>query len=293
MELRHLRTFLALAEELHFGRTAARLHVAQSAVSQTIRALEEELGVPLFVRSKRQVTLAPAGHAFVDNARGVLAELERGAQAARAAGSGETGQLVIGLSLAAALTAVPRLIARFRERHPAVEVRIEPSSSVEQLAMLRSGRCDVGFMPLNPELSGFETRIVELAPLMVLAPNGHPLARKKSLPLTALADQPLIFLRRTAEPRTYAAFERRCMAAGFVPRIVVEAGQVEILLGLVAAGVGLSVVPRFIASMRFPGVVAVPLVPAGKGGIIAVWHPPTISPPGRRFVSVLPEPPPL
>jgi DNA-binding transcriptional LysR family regulator len=290
MELRHVRTFLVLAEELHFGRAAARMHVAQSAVSQTLRALEDELGVQLFVRSKRQVALAPAGHGFREHARRVLGELERAAAAARAAASGETGQLVVGLSLAAALTVVPRLIAQFRKRHPGVEVRIEPASSVEQLEMLRSGRCDLGFMPLNPELVGFASRLVEPSRLVALIPATHALARKKSLPWRALADQPLIFLRRSAEPRTYAAFERRCLAHGFAPRVVVEAGQVEILLGLVAAGVGLSCVPEFVARMRFPGVKAVPLEPPGRAGIIAVWHPETLSPPGQRFLACLPTP---
>src|SRR4051812_26991066 len=133
MELRHLRVFRTLAEELHFGRTAARLHTAQSAISQTVKDLEAEVGAALFARTKRQVTLTAAGAALLTSARAALVEVERGCKNARRAADGQTGTLTLRYGMLASLTVLPRAVARFARAHPDVEVRVQPGGSADQL----------------------------------------------------------------------------------------------------------------------------------------------------------------
>src|SRR4051812_12451920 len=146
MELRHIRTFVVLAAELHFGRAARKLRVAQSAVSQTLRGLEEEMGVVLLSRTKRHVSLTPAGAQFLEYARASLSQLEQGTAAARHVARGDEGELRLSFTLMSALTLLPRAVAKFQKAYPRVRLVISPGGSVEQLEAIRQGRCDVGFM---------------------------------------------------------------------------------------------------------------------------------------------------
>lgn len=227
MELRHVRTFLVLVEQLHFGRAARKLSVAQSAVSQTLRSLEEELGVILLSRTKRSVALTAAGAQFADYARASLAQLEQGAAAARHAASGEEGELRLHFTLMASLTVLPRVVARFQKSYPLVRLTITPGGSTEQLAAIRGGQCDIGFMAFKREIAPLATEVIARAALVAVLPSRHALARRPNLELADLAGERFIFLKQQSEPQIYQYFLANCARAGFEPRVVMEVEHVE------------------------------------------------------------------
>jgi len=289
MELRQLRAFLVLAEELHFGRTAARLRVAQSAVSYALKGLESELGVELVTRSKRKVALTSAGESFRIHAAQSLQGLERAAVRARRAAQGEEGSLSLRFSFMAGLTILPRAIARFQRRYPTVELRIEPGGTVGQLDAIRTGRCDIGFMAFQRDIAPLATELVQGAPLVVLLPADHSLARRKRVEFAALATERFVFLKNASEPELHARFRGRCAAAGFEPNIVFEIEHIEALLALIAAGVGVACVPGFVRALAFPGVALRPIQPEIPTGISAVWDPRRESMATRNFLTILGE----
>ncbi|RYZ05603.1 MAG: LysR family transcriptional regulator [Myxococcales bacterium] len=287
MELRHVRTFLALAEELHFGRAARKLRVAQSAVSQTLRALEEEVGVTLLERSKRKVSLTPAGAQYLEHARAALAQLEQGAAAALSAASGEVGDLRLSFTLMSALTVLPRVVTRFKRHYPRVRVTITPGGSTEQLEAIAQERCDVGFMAFKRDVQPLETLVVARAALVAVLPSRHPLSKRSRVELGELAGESFIFLKQQSEPQVHEHFRAHCVRAGFEPRFVMEVEHVEALLAFVAAGFGVSCVPDFVQQLRFHGVKTVPLALEARGGISAVWHPKRLSPTAAQFLELL------
>jgi len=287
MELRQIRVFLVLAEELHFSRTAARLHVAQSAVSHTIRSLEEELGAQLFVRSRRRVALSQAGERFRERASQALQGLEQAGELARRVGNGQSGRLVLRFTLMSALTLIPRAVAAFQRAYPEVEVELGPAGSTEQLDALRSGRCDIGFMPTKRDLEDLSVEMIQRAPLVAVLPAAHALAKRKQVKLAELAQERFVFLNSRSEPQTRGYFFANCRKAGFEPNVVLEFEQLEVLLALVAAGAGVSCTPDLVRTLRFPGVKTVPLSPTIRGGFCAVWDPRQLSAAGRNFLAVL------
>jgi len=289
MELRQVRTFLVLAEELHFGRSAARLRVAQSAVSYALKGLESELGVELVTRSKRKVALTSAGESFRSHAAQSLQGLERAAVHARRAAQGEEGSLSLRFSFMAGLTILPRAIVRFQRSYPTVELRIEPGGTVEQLEAIRTGRCDLGFMAFQRDIAPLATELVQGAPLVALLPEDHRLARRKRIELAALATEGFVFLKNASEPELHARFRGRCAAAGFEPNIVFEIEHLEALLALIAAGVGVACVPGFVRTLGFPGVVLRPIEPEVATGISAVWDPRRLSAATGNFLTILRE----
>lgn len=287
MELRHIRTFLVLAKELHFGRAATKLRVAQSAVSQTLRALEDELGIELLARSKRSVALTAAGSRFVEYAERSLLQLDEGATAARQAASGYAGELRLTFTLMSALTVLPRAVARFQREHPQVRVSLTPGGSTEQLEAIREGRTDVGFMAFKRDIEPLATLVVTRAPLVAVLPVRHPLARRPSVELAELATEPFIFLKSQSEPQLYEHFRNLCARAGFEPRVVMEVEHSEALLSFVAAGIGVSCVPNLVERLKISGATTVRLVPEVRGGISAVWRPERLAPTAARFLDVL------
>lgn len=287
MELRHIRTFLVLSQELHFGRAAKKLRVAQSAVSQTLRALEDELGVELLARTKRSVALTAAGAEFVAHAERSLLHLDEGTAAARQAAAGYAGELRLSFTLMSALTVLPRAVARFQREHPQVRVSLTPGGSTEQLEAIREGRCDVGFMAFKRDIEPLATLVVTRSPLVAVLPVRHALARRASVELAELATEPFIFLKAHSEPQLYEHFRALCARAGFEPRVVMEVEHSEALLSFVAAGIGVSCVPKLVERLRISGVTTVPLLPEVRGGISAVWRPERLAPPAARFLDVL------
>ena len=295
MEIRQVRVFLTLAEELHFGRSARRLGVVQSAISQTLQALEEEIGAELFERSKRRVALSPAGQAFIEPARRALEEFERAKASARGAASGETGELRIHCTMMAALTAMPRVVATYQRRYPNVNVQVHSSGSVEQLRALREWRCDVAFMPkASAKKAAEDDRSLQLEslapdPLCAIFKRGHALSKRRSLPLGELAGRPMVFLLQRDEPQVYRRFREDCAAAGFEPKVTVQVESIEAALAFAAAGVGVACLPLSIRQLGFRGVSVVPLEPTIKTMICAVWRRTPASATTARFIELLRE----
>lgn len=256
MELRHLRYFLAVADARHFTRAAAKLGIGQPPLSQQIRALENELGTPLFLRQPRGVTLTEAGRALAEDARQILSAAERAVDRAQRAAAGDIGRLRIGMINSAPFHPfVPRAIREFGQRHPEVRLSLEENSTPALLEDVRAERCDVAFV--RPPL-GHATDIDAIAlfdeDVMVALPNGHPLARFENLSLWALAGEAFVLFPRTVGAGLYDEIIACCRRAGFSPRVTQETSQVTSIVNLVAAGLGVSLVPASMQQVHSEGV---------------------------------------
>ncbi|MGE0402274.1 MAG: LysR family transcriptional regulator [Kofleriaceae bacterium] len=289
IELRHLRAFEVLAEELHFGRTARRLGLAQPAVSQTIKALELEVGATLFERTRREVHLSRAGEAFLVHVRTISTSLARAADAARAAHLGATGRVVVRCAIASSLTPLPGAIATLRKRHPGVHVDLAPAPTFDQLAQLRTGACDVGVVPMQRDIAPLAVHPIHASPLAVAVPTGHAFAKRARVALAQLAGADLVFLRASGEPATVGRFRARCRAAGFDPRIVLETDSLEMMACAVAAGIGIATITADIARLQFPHVAVVPLSPQIMTTHCVAWNPSNPNPAAATLVALLKE----
>jgi DNA-binding transcriptional LysR family regulator len=238
MELRHLRYFLAVAEDLHFGRAAARLHIAQPPLSRQIRNLEAELGITLFHRTRRRVQLTQAGQLFLEAARRVLADVEEAVRVAQRAGRGEIGRLLIGFVGTATCDVLLRALRVFRERFPEVILCLQELTTVQQVEALHEKRLDVGFLRPPIEDESLSLMVLTREPFVVAVSAAHPLSRQPQVPLRRLAGEAFVLFPRQAAPGFYDQVIRLCQRAGFSPNIAQEASQVHALLGLVAAGLG-------------------------------------------------------
>jgi DNA-binding transcriptional LysR family regulator len=240
MELRQLRYFLAVADELHVGRAAARLHVGQPTLSRQIVSLEKAVGAPLFTRVRRRFALTPAGEVFRDGAQQIIHRSDELILHAQQAHRGELGTLRIGFVQSATFKALPRLVGAFRVANPHVEMDARAMTTLEQIAALGDGRIDVGLVrpPVNEPRLG--ARVISSDPLVAALPAGHRLAARRSIPLAALANESFILYKRVEGPTVQDRIIGYCMSAGFTPRIVQEAIDVQTMVALVAAGLGVS-----------------------------------------------------
>ncbi len=272
MELRHLRYFLAVAEELHFGRAAMRLGIAQPPLSQQIRQLEQELGVTLFQRTKRRVEITPAGQAFSDEVRQVFAQTERAVSTAQRAGRGEIGQLDIGFAPSADLDILPRVLRVWNARFPAVQVDLHPFLPSAQAEALREGRIHIGFVRLPLEKRGLVVETIQREPLLAVLPAGHPLARRARVRLAELAGDRMIMFPRRMAPGYYDLLISACRDAGFTPRVLQEPGSIQTNLGLVSARLGVTLMPASIRNLRRAGVIYRPLAPPAPRAEMAVAY---------------------
>ena len=263
MDLRHLRYFVAVAEEGHITRAAERLGIQQPPLSQQIRALETELEVQLFRRKPRGVEMTEAGKALLADARRILDEVEGALSRAQRTARGERGRLVVGFTSSAPFHPfVPRVIRLFRESHPEVSLVLEESSTGNLVAAVREERLDVAFIrSAIPKGEGLKVYPLLDERMFVALPRGHALARARTTPLklTSLASEPLLLYRRASGPGLYDGIVAACRAAGFNPRIAQEAPRITSTLNLVAAGLGASLVPESLCRMRLEGVVFRPL----------------------------------
>ena len=273
MELRHLRYFIAVAEELHFGRAALQLGISQPPLSQQIQALEDELGVCLFERTNRRVALSAVGRLFLPEARQVLAQLDKAVGIARRAQRGELGELKVGFTSSAPFTStIPRAILAFRQACPDVHLELREMNSRGVAEAVHEGRLQVGMLrPLDVLPAGLAVLELFAEPLVVFLPSGHPLAAGDTagVSLAELAAEPFVFFPRTYGTGLYDQLLGLALAAGFTPRIVQEANEAMTLIGLVATGLGVTVLPSSFARMRVDGVVCRTL--QDPGASTAVW----------------------
>ena len=256
MEFRHFRYALAVADELHFTRAAHRLGIAQPALSQQIRQLEDELGTQLFHRLTRGVTLTEAGRAFLPHAKAVLAAADEGAAAVRRAAKGEIGQLRIGFTSSASFNPiVTGTIGRFRDTYPGMELDLQEQVTAGLLRGLREGGLQLAFVrATEDETDGLRRTALPDEPLLAALPIRHRLAGAARIDLAALATDRFIVYPRANGRRLYDAIVAACGRAGFSPRIVQEAPQMASTVNLVAAGVGVALVPASMRQIRAPGV---------------------------------------
>lgn len=288
MELRHLRVFLTLCEELHFGRTAARLHVAQSAVSRTLHDLETELDAQLVERSSRQVRLSEAGLAFLSYAQEAVQAVDRGMSAARAL-HGRGGRLKLRLLTAATAPRLPALLARFQRENPDTVLEIRDGTSARNLEALEASLCDVAMVSLAAARRlgpAYAKAPLASSELCVVVPRRHRLARQKSVPLSELRGERILGLQRDDEPEVRRRLDARLASLGTVPTEI-ELSVPQALLPLIAAGLGIAIVPAFAVPASDPKLRAIPLAGAVRGGVAAVWKQQRPSAATKKLVDLL------
>lgn len=263
MDLRHLRYFVAVAEERHITRAAERLGIQQPPLSQQIKALEAELEVQLFRRKPRGVELTEAGEGLLVDARRILAEVEEALTRVRRTARGELGRLTVGFTASAPFQPfVTRILRDFRTANPGVSMKLEEGSSSELVAEVQAGRVDVAFVRGKvPAGGGVASYDLLEEPMMAALPARHPLAAGKGrrLPLVKLEGEPFVLYRRSSGPGLYDAIVSACHAAGFAPRIEQEAPRITATLNLVAAGLGVTLVPQSLSGQQAEAIVYRPL----------------------------------
>lgn len=270
-ELRHLRAFVTVAEELHFGRAAARLAVSQPALSVQIRQLERLVGAPLFDRHNRRVTITAAGRVLDESSRRLLRDADLMVEAVRAVAGGQGGTLRVGFGPTMMLSTLAPVVRAFRTRAPAVRVDLREMVTADQVAALLRDDLDVGFVRgVDPDP---RLRIEEVSrePLRIALPRGHRLSRRTRVPLAALANEPWVLFPRSIAPQLHSQVLRLCGEAGFAPQVVQESREVSTTIGLVGAGVGVTIVPAAVQRMSWPDVVYKHL-PRASIAISAVWR---------------------
>ena len=261
MELRHLRYFVAVAEERHFGRAAARLHMAQPPLSQQIRSLETELGLVLLRRTTRRVDLTAAGEAYLARARAILADVEEAAAEARRVAEGLVGRVVIGCVGSATYSLLPALARTLREELPGLDFAFRGEMLVpDQVAGLLDGSLDLAL--LRPPVDEAALRVTTLRRegLIVVLPEGHPLAARKRLRVGDLRDEDLVVHAGQGRSVMHGLVTALCREAGFEPRIRHEVAETSTLVTFVAAGLGVALVPEPVAALGVAGATYRPLV---------------------------------
>jgi DNA-binding transcriptional LysR family regulator len=256
VEYRQLKFFIAVAEELHFTRAAARLRIAQPHLSQEIRRLEGEIGVELFARTKRSVALTPAGQIFLKHVRVVLDATADATQAAQRASRGEIGRIRLGFVSTAAFGVVPDAVARFRNAYPDVELLLREFNSDEGFEAVRAGELDLCLLhpprSMNP---GVNIEPVWLEPLVAVLPAHHRLADMRQVGLQRLKSEPWIVGRREIASRLYDEVIAACAAAGFEPRIAQRATRITTAISMVASGIGVALLPITAARLGIGGAI--------------------------------------
>jgi DNA-binding transcriptional LysR family regulator len=273
IELRHLRYFTVLARELHFGRAAGRLGIAQPPLSQQIRRLEEVLGTRLLERTSRRVQLTDAGRAFQAEAERVLAGLDNAVEAARRAGRGESGDLCVAFAATVMFMALPAMIREFRSRFPRVHLDLREMPTGPQLEALRDGNIDIGFVREPRPDPVLEILTVMREPLRIAVNRSHPLAARPTLAVRDLAEEPFVLFPADLAPGLHAQVMGLCRSAGFSPRVVEESRELYTSVSLVEAGVGVSILPASVEKLGWRGVRYRPIPsPSAVTHISAAWR---------------------
>jgi DNA-binding transcriptional LysR family regulator len=261
MELRQIRSFLSIAETLHFGRTAELIHLSQPALSLQIRALEEEVGVRLFERNRRKTTLTAAGIAFRDDAAAALSQLDEAIRMARLAARGKLGILRIGFISTVGSEIVPTIVRQFRELNPEVEFSLRAITTADQVPMLETGLLDIGFLRLpiggHPTL---DVATVHREPFVLVVPASHNLAKRKRVRLREVAGHEFVMYERTYAPGFHDLILGLLREAGIVPNVSQTAAEISTLISLVAARMGVAILPASAVKHSVASVIACDIV---------------------------------
>ncbi|QSJ16894.1 LysR family transcriptional regulator [Nostoc sp. UHCC 0702] len=289
MELRHLRYFIAVAEELHFSRAAERLHIAQPPLSQQIQQLEMELGVELFHRkTKRQVQLTEAGQVFLQSAYQLLAQLEQAIELTQRTGRGEQGQLRVGFTSLVTYNLLPVILQRFREQFSAVELVLQELTTTQQEQALRNSHIHVGFAHPPLEDNTLNLECIQQENLIVALPETHLLAKQECISVRSLKNELFIMFPRHLGPGLYDQIVSLCQQGNFSPKVTQEAIQMQTIIGLVSAGMGMAIVPSCLQNLHRSGVVYRPL--QGKTPLVEttiIWRQEDMTPVLWEFLQVV------
>ena len=257
MELRQIRSFLLIAETLHFGRTAEMIHLSQPALSLQIRALEDEIGVRLFERNRRKTALTAAGAAFREDATGALLRLDQAVHKAKLAANGKLGILRIGFVSTAGNEIVPAIIRQFRELNAEVEFFLRNILTMDQIQMLEGGSLDIGFLRLPiGKHSGLEVVTVHREPFVLVVPSSHKLAKRKRVRLREVSGQDFVMYERTYATGFHDLIFGMLRDAGIIPKVCQTAGEMPMLISLVDSGVGVAILPASAVKRSVASVVA-------------------------------------
>src|SRR6266481_3429840 len=261
MELRQIRSFLSIAETLHFGRTAEMIHLSQPALSLQIRALEEEVGVRLFERNRRKTTLTAAGFAFRDDAAAALSQLNDWIRRARLAANGKLGLLRIGFISTAGSEIVPHIIRQFSELNPEVEFSLRAITTADQIQMLETGSLDIGFLRLPiGEHSALDVVTVHREPFVLVVPASHKLAKRRRVRLTEVSDEDFVMYERTYAPGFHDLIFGMLRDARIVPNVSQTAAELSTLISLVDAHMGITILPESAVKHSVASVIACEIV---------------------------------
>jgi len=292
IELRLWRQFVAVAEELHFGHAARRLHMTQPPLTQAIALLERLLGVRLFDRTKRSVALTAAGAALLPQARELLARAQALPAQARAAAAGEVGRLRLAFVSTVGFALLPQWVRAFREHSPGVALELIEATGDVQLQALARGEIDAGFMLHSPGFApaGLQHALVTREPLVLALPDHHPLTSAPTLPLAKVLAEPLVIFPRRIVPSLHDAILGLYHAAGRSPQVAQEAIQMQTIVNLVSAGLGVAWVPESVRQFQRPGVVYRALSGARGHALPTcetslVWASDGVNPALQRFVA--------
>lgn len=287
INLRRLEYFVAVAEELHFGRAADRLGIAQPPLSQQIQKLESELGAQLFDRSRRSVALTDAGAALLPEARRLLAMAGRVAAIPRDVHEGTTGRLRLGFIGSAGYRLVPALLRHSREHTPDMTLELSELPTADQLDRIDDGKLDLGLVRPPVLRNSVRTAFIWTEPFVAVLPAGHQLATQDVIDPSELRDEAFVIFPRGRGPGLFETITRLCEAHGFAPRVTQEAVQMQTIVGLVGAGLGVSIVPASVQDFRLQGVRYVPLTETGVQSTVAlVWNPDLTSAARDRFLEI-------
>jgi DNA-binding transcriptional LysR family regulator len=288
MELRQLRYFVSVAEELHFGHAARRLRIAQPALSRQIQALERELEVMLLFRNRRRVQVTPAGQVFLERCRLLLARAEDAIVAAQRVSEGASGSLKLGFVGSATYDAIPSILRSFHQIAPQVELTLSEMTVHGQLEALAEKRIDLGFLRLPPRTEGLVFRTVSREALLIALPSSHPLAQLPLLRLSSLAGQPFVLYPDHPRPSWTEFIIGLCQQAGFRPTIAQRTVEIQTMLSLVAAGMGVSIVPACVSNIPRKDVVYRRLTGVrARTELLAAYRAEDTSPVLRSFLKLM------
>lgn len=287
MEFRQLELFVAVAEELHFGRAAARVGMAQPPFSQRIRGLEAELGVELLTRTSRRVALTAAGAQLLEDARLLLARRTDVIHSVQRAASGQAGTLRVGFAASSAFGVLPDIVLRFRTRFPDVKLELDDSESLDVRTALTTGALDVAIIRAPFRHEGLTVERLLRERFVLALPARHPRARQKVVALSSLATEPFVLFPRHSAPGLHDTVTSMCLAAGFSPNILQEASSWPSVVGMVEAGLGITIAPASSQALRPKGVVFRPLTGAPAHAELVVAFPGAQPSPAAQHFRVL------
>lgn len=291
MEFRHLRYFLVLADELHFGRAARRLSISQPPLSLNIQQLEASVGARLFERDSKGVRLTAAGRAFRESATALLAQAEEARLLARQIEAGAVGRLRVGFVGSMLYRGLPQKLQQFEADQPGIQIALTELNSQEQIEALLHGQLDVGFIHTSRVPDELATRLIHSEPFVCCMPAAHRLATRRNIALTELRGEPFVLFSRNASPDYYARIVDMCAAEGFYPQIRHEVRHWLSVVSLVSQGMGVAVVPAALRHSALAGAAFRPLKPSTvPSEVYCVWKAAPDHPARDRFVDIFPTP---